>query len=410
MEKPVFAIVGASLAGGRAAEALRAGGFDGRVVLVGAEEHAPYERPPLSKRFLTGQATAADLLLRPSWDDLDVELVTGERVVAVSAADRSVELESGRRFAADKVLLATGGRNRPLPVEGTDLAGVFRLRDIGHATALGPALAAAENVVVVGAGFIGLEVAATAHTLGCRVTVVEAASVPLARGLGPTWGAFVAEQHIDRGVRVGAGVGVRAILGRARVRGVELADGTVLPADCVVVGVGLEPRTELARGLGLAVDDGIVVDASARTSNPAVFAAGDATVQPAWWQDGRVRLESYQNAREQAEVAAAAMLGLPVPTRRPPWFWSDQFDMNIQVAGSLSRFDQVAFRGDAGARRFAAFHLTRGRVTGVLAVNRGRDVRAGMELIEYAVPVGAAELEDESVDLRRLARAVARSV
>jgi 3-phenylpropionate/trans-cinnamate dioxygenase ferredoxin reductase component len=358
---------------------------------------------------LLGTADPSSVLLRGDWDELDVELVTGDAVTSISARERRLRLESGASLRADKILLATGGRCVRLGVPGADLAGVHTLRELDDALRLGRELVPGAKVVVVGAGFIGLEVAATARTRGCDVTVVEAASVPLSRGLGSTYGPFVAEQHITRGVRVGVGVGVRAILGAGpgnragRATGVELEDGTVLPADVVVVGIGIAPRTELAAGLGLEVSQGIAVDASARTANPAVFAAGDVTVQPSWRGDRMVRYESYQNAQQQAAAAAAAMLGRPVPPREVPWFWSDQFDLNIQIAGDISDPDEVAVRGDRDAFSFTAFHLRGQTVSGVFAINRGKDVRAAMKLIAAGLPAAADELMDESVDLRRLA-------
>jgi 3-phenylpropionate/trans-cinnamate dioxygenase ferredoxin reductase component len=405
LDSSVFAVVGASLAGLRAVEALRVRGFDGRLVLVGDEPHPPYERPPLSKAVLHGRADAGSVVLRDDWDEIDVELVTGDAVVDARADSRELTLASGRRIHADKVLLATGGRPARLPVPGADLDGVATLRDLDEALHLAQRLADGCRVVVVGGGFIGLEVAASASQLGCDVTVVEAASIPLARGLGPEWGAYVAEHHLRHGVRIGTGVGVREIHGvDGRVSSVELDDGTVLPADVVVVGIGMEPRVELAARLGLEVDGGVVVDAAARTSNAHVFAAGDVTVQPSWDGTRLVRYESYQNAQDQADVAAASMLGEPAPPRQVPWFWSDQFDLNVQTAGELGGPDEVVLRGDRDGLCFAAFHLCLGRVVGVFAVNRGRDVRAGMALIDARMPIDPAVLADESVDLRKLAR------
>lgn len=406
MTRPVFAIVGASLAGLRAAEALRARGFDGRIVLIGAEPHAPYERPPLSKAVLLGKASVESLTLRHDWDEIDVELITDDAVIDIDASTQELTLASSSRIRAEKVLLATGGRPKDIGLPGADLPGVFTLRDLDEAVELSGRLAHGCRVVVIGGGFIGLEVAASAHTLGCDVTVVEAATVPLARGLGPEWGAFIAEQHIGRGVRIGTGVGVRQLFGKGRVEQVELDDGTVLDADVVVIGVGMVPRTELAERLGLLVDGGIVVDTAARSTNPNVFAAGDVTVQPSWRADRLVRYESYQNAQEQAAVAAAAMLGQEPPSRETPWFWSDQFDMNIQTAGDLGWSDEVILRGDRDALSFAAFHMRGNRVAGVFAVNRGKEVRAGMKLIEADIPVDAGDLLDESVDLRKLAKRV----
>jgi 3-phenylpropionate/trans-cinnamate dioxygenase ferredoxin reductase subunit len=404
--RPVFAIVGASLAGLRAAEALRTRGFDGRIALIGAESHAPYERPPLSKAVLLGKASIESLTLRRDWDEIDVELITGDPVIDINASIQELTLASSARIRAEKVLLATGGRPRDIGLPGAELDGVFSLRDLDEAVRLSLRLATGCRVVVIGGGFIGLEVAASAHLLGCDVTVVEAATVPLARGLGPEWGAFIAEQHIERGVRIGTGVGVKRLCGQNRVEQVELDDGTVLAADVVVVGVGMVPRTELAERLDLTVSGGIVVDAQARSTNPNIFAAGDVTVQPSWRGDRLVRYESYQNAQEQAAVAAAAMLGEQPPRRETPWFWSDQFDMNIQTAGDLGQSDEVILRGDRDGLSFAAFHMRGSHVAGVFAVNRGKEVRAGMKLMEADIPVDTSDLLDESIDLRKLARRV----
>jgi 3-phenylpropionate/trans-cinnamate dioxygenase ferredoxin reductase subunit len=373
-------------------------------VLIGAERYPPYERPPLSKAVLLGTAAPSSVVLPDDWNALDVELVTGDAVASISARERLLVLDSGTSLRADKVLLATGGRCLRLDVPGADLPGVHTLRELDDAVSLSGRLVPGAKVVVIGGGFIGLEVAASARVLGCDVTVVEAATVPLSRGLGSAWGAFVAEQHIARGVRVGVGVGVRAILGPGRVTGVQLDNGVELPADVVVAGIGMAPRTRLGAQLGLEIFQGIVVDAAARTANPAVFAAGDVTVQPSWRGERLVRYESYHNAQEQAAAAAAAMLGRPVAERKVPWFWSDQFDLNIQVAGDVGGQDEVAVRGERDAMSFIAFHLRGTTVSGVFAINRGRDVRAAMTLISASVPVDVGELIDESVDLRRLAR------
>jgi 3-phenylpropionate/trans-cinnamate dioxygenase ferredoxin reductase subunit len=373
-------------------------------VLIGAERHPPYERPPLSKTVLLGTAEPSSVMLPSDWDALDVELITGDGVASVSAGEQLLVLDSGASLRADKVLLATGGRCLRLDVPGANLPGVYTLRELDDAISLAGDLEPGAKVVVIGGGFIGLEVAASARLLGCDVTVVEAATVPLSRGLGSTWGAFVAEQHIARGVRVGVGAGVSAIRGAGRVTSVELDNGVALPADVVVVGIGMTPQTELAAGLGIEIFQGIVVDAAARTANPAVFAAGDVTVQPSWDGGRLVRYESYHNAQEQAAAAAASMLGRPAAERQVPWFWSDQFDLNIQVAGNIGDPDEVVVRGDRDALSFIAFHLHGMTVSGVFAINRGRDVRAAMTLISARVPIEVGELIDESVDLRRLAR------
>jgi len=404
MGKTVIAIIGASVAGTRAAETLRAKGFDGHIKMIGAEPYEPYERPALSKNVLVNGASYESLRLRRSWTDIDVDLIADDAVIDVDPLDRRVEMKSGAHFSADMILLATGGRGVKLSIPGSDLPGVYGLRDLNEAMILRDALMVAPRVVIIGGGFVGLEVAASAHSLGCDVTVIEAASVPLSRGLGPSWGAFVAAEHIRRGVKVGTGVGVRAILGRQRAEAVELDDGTVLPADVVVVGVGMQPRSELARRMGLRIQAaGVVADGAGQTANPAIFAAGDVTIQPSWGVGRLIRYESYQNAEQQATAAATRMLGMAPPPRAVPWFWSDQFDMNLQIAGELSGTDEVVVRGDVKSLSFIAFHLKDQWISGVFSINRGRDVRAATSLIANRTTLRLDDLADESFDLKRAA-------
>ena len=395
----VIAIVGANLAGGRAAEALRRRGFDGRIVLLGEEEHAPYERPPLSKQGLAADLEPAWLRGPEGWAAIDVEVRTGERVVKLSPGDAALLTANGHSQRADRLLLATGGRSRPLRVPGGDLPGVHHLRTHGDAARLRDRLRAGARVVIVGGGFIGAEVAAAAVTAGCTVTMVELGPVLMLRGLGPAWGEFVTSEHRRRGVRVLTRRRVTAVRAAGDAYRVELDLEQRLIADVLVVGVGMESAVELAQDVGAHVAGGVVVDAAAATTVPGVWAAGDVTVQPG--PDGPVRYESWQNAAEQADVAAAAMLGQPLPLRSVPWFWSDQYDLNLQTAGRLDGSDAVVVRGDPGSSSFSAFHLSAGRVVGVFAVNRGRDVRAATRLISRGTPVTAERLADESADLRR---------
>jgi 3-phenylpropionate/trans-cinnamate dioxygenase ferredoxin reductase subunit len=420
MELSVVAVAGANLAGGRAAEALRRRGFAGRIVLFGEEPHAPYERPPLSKAALSQAALPAQapgselgpawLRSAQQWADLDVELALSERVIRLSPACQTVEAGSGRTLRADAVLLATGGRSRPLGVPGENLAGVHHLRTHDDAMALRAALRPGQRAVVVGGGFIGTEVAASSIAAGCDVTVVERSPVILERGLGRRWGRRMERLHAGHGVRIITGHRVLGVGGSAgQVRYVELDDGRTLDADVVVIGVGLLPATELAGGAGAAVTgaggaSGVIVDEAAATTVPGIWAAGDVTVQPLAGRPGLFRLESWQNAQEQADVAAASMLGQPPPRRSVPWFWSDQYNVNIQIAGDLNEEagDEVVLRGDPDGTSWLAFRLHTGRVAGVLGLNRGREVRAATRLIERGWLVSAGDLADESVDLRRV--------
>ncbi|MFR9803905.1 NAD(P)/FAD-dependent oxidoreductase [Pseudonocardia sp. RS010] len=397
-------IAGANLAGGTVARSLRSRGFEGRITLVGAEATPPYERPALSKQVLSGAQEPDELVLPIDWAGIDVDLRLGQRVDEIVPAESAVALSAGTRLGADAVVLGTGGRGRRLGAEGEELGGIHEVRTIEDSLALRGELVAGARVVVVGAGFIGAEVAATALGVGCEVTVLEHAPVPLARSLGPVWGPFVLEEHARRGAHVRLGTGVHRFLGDDRVREVEIGGGDRIPADVVVVGVGIEPATELAEAAGLAVAGGVHVDERAATSNPGVFAVGDVTLQPGWHGQGMVRLESFQNAQEQADVAAAAILGQEVPARDVPWFWSDQFEHNIQIAGMLDASVDVVIRGDRDGWDFSAFHVRDGVVRGVFAVNRGREVRAAMRLIAAGVVVDPAALADPTTDLRKLPR------
>lgn len=404
--KPTFAIVGANLAGGRAAEALRAAGFDGRILLIGAEPHAPYERPPLSKEILKGALGADDLFIRApaAFEDDEIELVLGTRVLRLLASSRGLELDGGQSVRADKVLLCTGGTVRRLHVPGAGLPGVVYLRTLDDALALRERLKAQARVVVVGAGFVGSEVAACAREAGCEVTMLELAPVPLSRVLPREIGAAYAQLHRDHGVRLLTGVGVERIVGDVTVRQVILTDGSVIDADVVVVGVGVDPATELAEGSGIHVDNGIVVNEFCETSVTGVYSAGDVASHPNPILGERLRLEHYQNAQNQAVAAARSMVGQRTPFAEVPWFWSDQYDVNLQVAGHPKVTDEVVIRGDVDALSCCAFYLRGGALKGAIALNAGKDVRAAMKLIEHRTPVDAASLRDPSTDLRKLRR------
>lgn len=415
-----IAIVGASLAGARAAQALRAKGFDGDVHLVGAERHTPYDRPPLSKGVLTGKTASTTLLGERYWEEQRITLHLGSPVVALRPGERSVELAGGATLDADRVLLCTGGAARRLAAPGADRDGVFCLRTVEDAAGVKERLVEGANVVVVGAGFVGAEVAASARALGCSVTLVEIADVPLGRVLGEEMGRFYGQVHRDHGVRLLTGVGVTAILGdgdgysAGAVRRVVLTDGTVVPADVVVVGIGIVPSTGLAAGIGAEVagpaPGGIVVDEYCETSVPGVFAAGDVANHPNAILAERVRLEHWRNAQNQAVAAAGSMLGERKPFCEVPWFWSDQYDLKLQVAGHPSSRDQIVRRGEPGAGPFTLLYLREGVLRSVLGVNRPGDVRAGLDLIAARARMDPALLADPGTDLRALARAATAAV
>nr|WP_211176841.1 FAD-dependent oxidoreductase [Pseudonocardia acidicola] len=365
-------VVGASQAGAQLALSLREAGDTAPITLVGAEPHPPYQRPPLSKAYLLRRTDAGGLALRSPafYAERGIEVVTGERVVELTGDHASTG--TGHTLTFDRLALTVGARVRRLAVPGSDLDGVHHLRDLADADRLRTALPGASRVVVVGGGFVGLEASAVAGALGATVTVVEAADRLIGRSVAPVVSEFFRRAHERRGTSVRLGSAVAAIRGSAgTVRAVVLADGTELPADLVLVGIGVLPRTELAEQLGLVCENGIVVDRDARTSRAGVVAAGDCTVQPG--PDGPLRLESVQNAVAQAKVAAATLAGRPRPAVEVPWFWSDQADLKLQIAGLSAGHDEIVVRGDLDAERFAVLYYRDGALTAVDAVNCAAD-------------------------------------
>lgn len=397
-----FVVVGANLAGGRAVEALRAEGFDGRVVLIGDEPDRPYERPPLSKEVLRGESPPAFLRDADWYASQDIELRLGVRATRLDPSG-SVWLADDE-LAFDACLLATGGRPRTLDVPGAELDGVRYLRSLGDAVALADALAAKPRVVVIGAGFIGAEVAASARVLGCDVTIIEVLEVPLLRVLGEEIGGVYAQIHRDHGVDLRLGESVERFEGGGRIEAVVGTSGTRYPADLVVVGVGIEPNVELAAGAGIACDNGIVVDELCRTSAPNVFAAGDVARRPDPYTGALIRPEHFQNAQNQGPAAAKAMLGKGAPFGEVPWFWSDQYDVNLQMLGHTSPDTERVLRGSPDAGDFIAFFLRGENVIAAIALNRGRDIAATRRLIERKIVVDRSRLGDDDVALKDLLR------
>jgi 3-phenylpropionate/trans-cinnamate dioxygenase ferredoxin reductase component len=401
---PTFVIVGAGMAGGKAVETLREEGFDGRVVLLGAEPERPYERPPLSKDYLRGEAERGGVYLQDDagwYEEHDVELRTSTTIASLDAAGRAVVLADGERVDYDALLLATGAEPRRPPIAGVDLDGVHVLRTFEDSDALRAVLDAGGRLVVVGAGWIGSEVAASARQKGMEVALVETQSVPLEGVLGPELGAFYRDVHADHGVALHLGTGVEAIEGAGRAERVRTSDGTVLEADAVVLGVGVAPRTQLAEGV-LDVDNGILVDASLRASVEGVFAAGDVANHdhPLF---GRLRVEHWANALEQGPSAARAMLGQDAVYERVPYFFSDQYDVGMEYAGHSAPGDEVVFRGDPAAREFIAFWLRDGRVTAGMNVNVWDVNEHIQELVRSGASVDADRLRDPDVPLDELA-------
>ena len=396
-------VVGASLAGGTAAVTLRDEGYDGRLVLVGEERELPYERPPLSKEFLRGDRQFDSFVVRTQevWDELDVELRLGESADRIDTAARDVLLGDGARLSYDALLIATGGRPRRLAVPGAELAGIHDLRSVADSAAIREEALGVGRAVVVGMGFIGSEVAASLRGLGLDVVAVEPLAVPLERVLGGEVGRVVEGIHRDHGVELHLGEGVAAFEGASRVERVVTSAGRRIECDLVVMGVGIEPAVDVTPGSGIEVENGIVVDDLCRASVEGVYAAGDVAnhEHPLF---GRVRVEHWLNAIEQGAAAARSMLGKGSPYGELHWFWSDQYDANIQYAGHHTGGEKLVVRGSLEERKFVAFYTDGGVVRAAAAVNSGRDLRRSFGLIRSRVPVDPTALRDPDTDLRTL--------
>ena len=404
-------IIGAGQAGGRAAEALRAEGYSGPITLVGDEPHPPYERPPLSKAFL-GEARMEQIAwVRPAawYSEAGITLLPTKSALRIDRGQGTVELHDDSRITYQTLILATGTRPRPLLVEGADHPLVSYLRTIEDSQRLQRRLQPGAHIVVIGAGFIGMEVAATALSRGCAVTVLELADVPMARGVPRLVGAFYADLHRQKGVALRTSTRVRGIADRNGRAVVHLNDEELRPADAVVAGIGVIPNTELAQTAGLEIDDGIVVDAYGRTSDPRIYAAGDASTHFNPLLGRRIRLESWQNAQNQAIAVARNILGAAKPYAEVPWFWSDQFDLNLQIAGLPQPGDEVIQRGTLGTGPVVFFHLRDGKLAAAVGINRSRDVRCGKEIIALGGHVTAAELSDSAVNLATVCGTLKRS-
>jgi 3-phenylpropionate/trans-cinnamate dioxygenase ferredoxin reductase subunit len=403
--KQTMVIVGASLAGAKAAETLREEGFDGRVVLLGDEPERPYERPPLSKDYLRGDAERAKVYVHDEnfYATQDIELRTSCRVEAIDVASSEVVLGGGELIAYDRLLLAVGAEPRRLQVAGADLDGVLSLRTLADCDELRPRLEAGGHVVVIGAGWIGAETAASARQKGLEVTLIEQAGVPLERVLGAEIGAIYRDVHTDHGVRFLGGAGVEGFEGAGRVERVRLDDGNAIDCDFVVVGVGVTPRTELAERSGLTVDNGIVVDELLVTSAPAIFAAGDVANAHHPFYGTRIRVEHWANALNQGPAAARAMLGKGTAYERLPYFFSDQYDVGMEYSGHATDWDRIVFRGDTDSREFIAFWLKDERVVAGMNVNVWDVTDPIQALIRSRARADPAALADPDVPLEDLA-------
>lgn len=399
-----FVVVGGSLAGATAAATLRQDGFDGDITLIGAEPHPPYERPPLSKQYLRGEAPFEKALVRPAtfYGEHRIDTHLGVRATRVDPAERIVHLDTGRRVPYDKLLIATGVRNRRPPIPGLELPGVFDLRSVTDADALRQRIAPGARAAVIGMGFIGCEVAASLRQKGVDVVAIEPSPTPLFRVLGQEVGTVVGAMHRDHGVETTFEDRVIRFEGQGRVERVITKLGRRLKCDFAVVGVGVEPVVDFLADSGIGIDNGILVDEYCRTTVDGIYAAGDVANHQHPVFARRMRVEHWQNAMQQGAAAARSMLGTGQPYDAIHWFWSDQYDTNLQYAGFHREWDRLVVRGSLAQRNFIAFYLNQGRIDAVVALNRGKDVRRAMQLIRSRGFVDPERLKDANVDLRSL--------
>jgi 3-phenylpropionate/trans-cinnamate dioxygenase ferredoxin reductase subunit len=399
-----YVIVGASLAGATAAITLREEGADGTITLIGAEREPPYERPPLSKAYLRGEVPFDEALVRPSafYAKQGIETIFGTRVTRIDAAARLVELEDHRLVPFDALLIATGGRNRRISIPGGNLEGIYGLRTVEDADRIRAEAVPGRRVVVVGMGFIGSEVAASLRQTGLDVVAIDPSKTPLFRVLGDAVGSRLAELHRAHGVRTIFEDTVAAFEGTHRVAAVVTKGGVRLECDFVVAGIGIEPVVDFLDGSGISVDNGIVVDEHCRTNVEGIFAAGDVANHYHPVFERRIRVEHWQNAIKQGAAAARNMTGKPVVYDEIDWFWSDQYDANLQYAGFHTTWDRLVVRGRVDSGSFLTCYINQGRIDAAVAFNRPKDIRRVIPLIKARRPVNVEHLGNENIELRSL--------
>jgi 3-phenylpropionate/trans-cinnamate dioxygenase ferredoxin reductase component len=400
----VYVIVGASLAGATAAITLREEGADGTVTLIGAEHEPPYERPPLSKAYLRGEVPFDKALVRPSafYSEHSIETVFGTRATRIDPSARFVELEDHRRVPFDALLIATGGRNRRISIPGGDLEGIYGLRTVQDADRIREEMVAGRRVVVVGMGFIGSEVAASLRQKGLDVVAIDPSKTPLFRVLGEAVGQTIADLHRAHGVCTIFEDTVARFEGTRRVASVFTKGGRRLECDFVVVGIGIEPAVDMLGDSGIHLDNGVVVDEYCRTNVSGIYAAGDVANHYHPVFDRQMRVEHWHNAVKQGAAAARNMLGKRVAYDEVHWFWSDQYDANLQYAGFHTKWEQLVVRGRLDSDSYLACYVNDGRIDAAVGLNRAKDVRRVMPLIKARRAVDLAQLRDERVDLRTL--------
>ena len=395
-------VVGGGQAGAQAVDTLRREGFAGRLLLVCDEPALPYQRPPLSKKYLSGELTAERLPFRHRafYDEHRIELKLGSRAVALDRRTRRVDLDNGEALTYDRLLLCLGATARRFDCPGADLAGLHYLRTVADVALIRAAIKPGARVVIIGGGYIGLETAATCRHMGCEVTVLELADRVMNRVVAPCVSEFFAQEHRARGIKILCNMRVTRIAGTGRVERVVCADGSEVAADALIVGVGAIPITALARDAGLACDNGILVDEYCRTEDEAIFAAGDCTNHPSLRFGRRVRIESVDNAFEQAKTAALNLLDRKIAHDRVPWFWSDQFDSKLLIAGMSQDYDRQVLRGEPASRSFSVCYLKGDELIAVEAINHSKDYMAARKLIADRARLNPAKLADPNIALK----------
>lgn len=399
-------IIGAGQAAAQTCASLRMFGFAGDITMIGDEPALPYQRPPLSKAYMKGELAEARLYFKPAgwYEEQKIDPVLSMRATKLDRSAQTVELELGGSVAYDALIIATGSRPRPLPVDGADLDGVFDLRDLADVERIRPRMIEGRKLVIVGAGYIGLEAAAVARHMGLDVTVLEMEDRVLARVTSPVMSEFFEAEHTRQGVDIKTGARLAALKGAdGKVTRAILSDDSELDADIVLVGIGILPNVELAEQAGIACANGILTDRDARTNDPRVFAAGDCAARPLVHYGRTGRLESVHNAIEQGKLAAAAIMGKPRPVEDCPWFWSDQYDLKLQIAGLSQDYDETVVRGDVAARKFAVFYLQNGKLIAVDAVNSPPEFLASKRLIMTGAQLAPELLSDTSQSMKEIA-------
>ena len=404
MQKLKAVIIGASHAAAQLSVSLRQEGWDGEIIMIGDEPHLPYHRPPLSKTFLSGDKSIQDLLIRPAafYAKQQIQFIHSH-VVSIDRERKILDLADGSQISYDKLALCTGARVRKLDIEGSDLKGIYYVRNAADIEAIQQHIQSAKHAVMIGGGYIGLETAASLRKQEIQVSLLETASRILQRVTAPELSEFYTRIHQAQGVSIYHNMTTTRIVGTTQVESISCADGKMIPADLVIVGIGVQPNIELAQAAGIEVDNGIVIDAYGRTNDPDIVAAGDCTSHFNTHYQRQIRLESVPNANEQAKVAAATLCGKSKPYSALPWFWSDQYDIKLQIAGLNHGYDQLVIRGDLqNSNSFAAFYFKNKQLIAADCINRPLEFMISKKIINDNIQIDPAQFADESIDLKQL--------